>query len=71
MADANDYAIAKAQYIKTKRVETRHRFALMADAEVARSLPKWRDQFDTEYASKQPQVLDLRHELRRLTEGSL
>jgi len=69
-ADPVDYMVALRQYVKTKRTEVRLRYALMADAEVARSLPVWRDEFEAQAREKAPVVLDLASELRRLSAGS-
>lgn len=66
---ADDYVIARRQFIKSKRTETRLRYALMADADVARSLPEWEREFDAKFKETKPQVLDLHSELRRLTTG--
>ena len=65
----DDYKVARAQYIKSKRTEVRLRYALMADAEVARSVPEWAMEFDVRFREQAPQVLDLQSELRRLTAG--
>ena len=65
----SEYTIARAQFIKTKRTETRHRFSLMADAEIAENLPLWREEFDRRAREQAPQVLNLQSELRRLTDG--
>jgi hypothetical protein len=66
---ASDYVIARAQFVKTKRTEVRLRYALIADAELARLLPEWRAEFDTKFRETAPQVLDLHSELRRLGAG--
>ena len=69
MADdpTSDFWVARQQYVKAKRAEVRLRYALMADAEVARSVPEWRAEFDTKFRESQPEVLDIHSELRRLT----
>ena len=66
----DDYKVAKAQYIKSKRTEVRLRYALMADAEIARSVPEWMMEFDVKFREQAPQVLDLHSELRRLASGA-
>jgi hypothetical protein len=66
----DDYKVARAQFIKSKRTEVRLRYALMADAEVARSVPEWGLEFDTMFRETVPQVLDLYSELRRLGSGA-
>ena len=66
---ATDYKVARAQFIKSKRAEVRLRYALMADAEIARSVSTWGLQFDARFLKERPQVLDLRSELRRLQAG--
>lgn len=68
MAD-DTFLVARAQFIKAKRAEVRLRYALMADAEVARGLPEWKLEFDTKFRLTQPEVLDLHSELRRLQSG--
>lgn len=65
----DDYAVARRQFIKSKRAETRLKFALMADAAVARGVPQWEKEFDAQFRAKMPQVLDLASELKRLTDG--
>lgn len=65
----DDYKVARAQFIKSKRAETRLLYSLMADAAVARGLPEWELEFDSQFREQMPQVLDLHSELRRLTEG--
>lgn len=66
----DDYSVARRQFIKSKRAETRLRYSLMADAEVARGLPEWELEFDAQFRASAPQVLDLRSELKRLTDGA-
>jgi hypothetical protein len=66
----SDYTTARAQFIKTKRAEVRLRYTLMADAEIAASLSAWKLDFEKRARENAPQVLDLRSELRRLTDGS-
>lgn len=69
MASPTDYEVAKAQFIKGRRTEVRLRYALMADAEVARSLPEWRAEFEALASVVQPQVLDFASEARRLLDA--
>ena len=66
----DDYKVAKAQFIKSKRTEVRLRYALMADAEIARSVPEWAMEFEVKAREQAPQVLDLHSELRRLSAGA-
>lgn len=68
MASSNR-AIAKAQFIKSRRTEVRLRYALMADAEVARSLPEWEAEFERQAEQAEPVVLDIRAEARRLLDA--
>jgi hypothetical protein len=63
------FQIARAQYIKVKRAETRLRFTLMADAAIAENIDKWKMEFELAARDKMPEVLDLQSELRRLTAG--
>ena len=65
----SEYLIARAQFIKAKRQETRARYSLMADAEIARSLDDWKLEFEKAARERAPQVLDIHSELRRLTAG--
>lgn len=65
----DDYAVARAQFIKTKRTETRLRYALMADAEIAREIGNWRLEFEIRARESMPEVLDLHSELRRISAG--
>lgn len=67
---ADTYAIARGQFIKTKRTETRLRFALMADEEIARLLPEWRIEFEIKARETMPEPLSLHSELRRLKAGA-
>lgn len=66
---SSEYVIARAQYIKAKRQETRARYALMADAAIARALDGWKMEFEKAARDSAPQVLDIHSELRRLTAG--
>ena len=66
----SDYTIARAQFIKVKRAETRLRFSLMADAEIAANLDGWKLEFEKAAREQAPEVLSLRSELRRLTDGA-
>jgi hypothetical protein len=66
---SEDYIIARSQFIKTKRTEVRLRYALMADAEIARELPNWRLEYEIKARDTAPAVLDLHSELRRLSAG--
>lgn len=65
----SEYTTARAQYIKVKRTETRLRYSLMADAEIAANLNGWKLDFEKRAREQAPEVLDLRSELRRLTSG--
>lgn len=67
---SDDYLIALGQFIKSKRTEVRLRHALMADAEIARSIGGWRIEFEKQARETAPQVLDLASEARRLSAGS-
>lgn len=67
---SDNYAVARRQFIKAKRAETRLHFALMADAAVAEGLPQWEMEFDSQFRSSTPQVLSLQSELKRLTDGA-
>jgi hypothetical protein len=69
MASPTDFEVAKAQFIKSRRTEVRLRYALMADAEVARSLPEWKAEFEARVRGSVPQVLDLESEARRLLDA--
>jgi len=53
-----DRAIAKAQFIKTKRAEVRLRYSLIGDAEIARSLPEWLEEFERRALDTVPVVFD-------------
>ena len=71
MASLSDYEIALGQFIKAKRNEVRLRYALMADAEVYRSIGDWRVEFEQKAGVQAPQVLDFESEAkRRLNAGS-
>lgn len=62
---ADDYTVALAQYIKSKRAEVRLSYSLMADAEIARNIGDWRLQFELNARTTAPSVLDFESEARR------
>lgn len=66
---SSDRAIARLQFIKAKRTEVRLRYALMADAEVARSIREWEAEFDRLALESEPSVLDFESEARRLLDA--
>lgn len=65
----SEYTTARAQFIKVKRNQTRLRYSLMADAEIAANIDNWKLDFEVRARETMPEVLDLRSELRRLTSG--
>lgn len=64
--EPSDIAVAKAQYLKSKRAETRLRYSLMADAEILRNVGRWSAEFDALAEEHVPEVLDLASAARGL-----